>query len=90
MYDHNQNINTCLRGSSWPWSYGSWIYNYRLCNQCLSPLTLWVRILLRRWILDTTLCDTVCQWLEETRSINKIDCYEIVEILLKVALNTTI
>jgi len=27
------------------WSYGSWIYNY-LCNQCLSPLTLWARILL--------------------------------------------
>ena len=27
-------------GSSWSWSYGSWIYNY-LCNQCLSPLTLW-------------------------------------------------
>jgi hypothetical protein len=23
--------------------YGSWIYNY-LCNQCLSPLMLWVRI----------------------------------------------
>jgi len=21
----------------WPWSYGSWIYNY-LCNQCLWPL----------------------------------------------------
>jgi hypothetical protein len=30
---------------SWSWSYGSWIYNY-LCNQCLSPLRLWVRILL--------------------------------------------
>jgi hypothetical protein len=29
------------QGSSW--SYGSWIYNY-LCNQCLSPLTLWVRV----------------------------------------------
>jgi hypothetical protein len=29
---------------SWSWSYGSWIYNY-LCHQCLSPLTLWVRIL---------------------------------------------
>jgi hypothetical protein len=28
-------------GPSWPWSYGSWIYNY-LCNQCLSPLMLWV------------------------------------------------
>jgi hypothetical protein len=26
------------------WSYGSWIYN-SLCNRCLSPLTLWVRIL---------------------------------------------
>jgi hypothetical protein len=24
------------------WLYGSWIYNY-LCNQCLSPLKLWVR-----------------------------------------------
>jgi hypothetical protein len=29
-----------------PWSYGSWIYNY-LCNQCLSPLMLWVRISIR-------------------------------------------
>ena len=37
-------INTTLfliMGSSWLWSYGSWIYNY-LCNQCLSPLKLWV------------------------------------------------
>ena len=42
-------------GSSWSWSYGSWIYNY-LYNQCLSPLTLWVRILLRWGVLDT-LCD---------------------------------
>jgi hypothetical protein len=23
-----------LKGTAWPWSYGSWIYNY-LCNQCL-------------------------------------------------------
>jgi hypothetical protein len=29
--------------ASWSWLYGSWIYNY-LCNQCLSPRTLWVRI----------------------------------------------
>jgi len=28
------------------WWYDSWIYNY-LCNQCLSPLKLWVRIPLR-------------------------------------------
>jgi hypothetical protein len=27
---------------SWLWSYGSWIYNH-LCNQCLSPLKLWVQ-----------------------------------------------
>ena len=33
------------------------------CNQCLSPLTiLWVQIPLRRGVLDTTLCDKVCQW----------------------------
>jgi hypothetical protein len=32
-----------------------WRYNY-LCNQCLSPLMLWV-ILLRRGLLNTTLCD---------------------------------
>ena len=51
---------------SWPWSYGSWIYNY-LCNQYLSPLTLWVRIPLRRGVLDTTLCDKVCQWLATGR-----------------------
>jgi hypothetical protein len=44
----------------WSWSYGSWIYNY-LCNQCLSPLMLWVRISIRERC--TTLCDKVCQWL---------------------------
>ena len=42
------------------------INNY-LCNQCLSPLTLWVRILLRRGVLDTGLCDKVCQWLATGR-----------------------
>jgi len=35
------------QGPSWTWSYGSWIYNY-LCNWCLSPLMLWVRIPLRK------------------------------------------
>ena len=44
------------------WSYGSWIYNYQ-CNQCLSPLTLWVRIPPRQGVLDTTLCDQVYRWL---------------------------
>ena len=39
-----------------------WIYNY-LYNQCLSPLTLWFRIPFMWSVLDTTLCDNVCQWL---------------------------
>ena len=44
----------------WSWSYGSCIYNY-LCNQCLSPLTIWVWIPLMWGVLDTILCDKVCQ-----------------------------
>ena len=44
-----------IEGPSWSWSYASWIYNY-LYNQCLSPLTLWGRIPLKRGVLDTTLC----------------------------------
>ena len=47
--------------------------------------------------LDTALCDKVCQWLMTglwfslvtmVSSINKTDCQDITEILLKVALNT--
>jgi hypothetical protein len=46
---------------------------------------------------DTTLCDKVSQWLATGRwvspgtpvySTNKTDCHDIIEILLKVALNT--
>ena len=33
-----------------------------MCNHCLSPLKLWVLIQLRRGVLDTTVCDKVCQW----------------------------
>jgi hypothetical protein len=45
---------------SWSWSYSSCY----LCNQCLSPLKLWVRIPLMGCVLNTTLCDhQVCQWL---------------------------
>jgi len=43
----------------WSWSCCSWVYDY-LCNRCPSPLTLWVHIPLRRGVLDTTLCDNVC------------------------------
>ena len=41
----NQLLNNTLlrsKGPSWSLSYGNWIYN-DLCNQCLSPLKLWVR-----------------------------------------------
>ena len=90
---------TCLdfgtdAGPSWPWSYGSWIYNY-LCNQCPSPLMMWVWLPLR--MRCTTLCDKVCQWLATGRwfspctpvsSTNKTDRHDITGILLKVALNT--
>jgi hypothetical protein len=56
-----------------------WIYKYLYCL-CLSP-----------GIIDTTLCDKVCQWLATgpmVSSINKTDRHDITEILLKVALNT--
>ena len=75
-----------------------WIYNY-ICNQCLSLLSLWVWIPLRWDVLDTSLCDKVCQWLATGRwfslctpvsSTNKTDCQDITEILLKVALNPEI
>ena len=74
----------------------SWINNY-LCNQCLSSLPLWVRIPLRRGVLDKTLCDKVCQWPATGRwfsqgppvsSTNTTDRHDITKILLKVVLNT--
>jgi hypothetical protein len=62
-------------------------------------LTLWVCIPFRRGVLDTTLCDKICQWLAcqtgrwfsprtLVSSTNKTDHHNITEILLKVALNT--
>jgi hypothetical protein len=65
------------QGSSWSWSHGRWIYNY-LCNQCLSPIKLWVRIPFRRCVFDTTLCDKVYS----VSSTNKTDRGYIIEILL--------
>jgi len=37
------------------------VYNY-LCNRCLSPLILWVRLSLRARC-RTCICDAVYQWL---------------------------
>jgi hypothetical protein len=72
------------QGLSWPWTNGSWIYNY-LCNQCQSPLMLWDLISIRARC--TTLCDKICQWGPPVSSTKKTDCHNIPEILLKVALN---
>jgi hypothetical protein len=85
------NLSMIGEGPSWPWSYGRWIYNY-LCNQYLSPLTLKVWIPFSRGVLDTTLCDKVCQWLATARwyslgtlvsSTNKTDRHDIVKIDVK-------
>jgi hypothetical protein len=43
----------------------SYSVGWFLCNQCLSPLALWVRIPLSQGVLDTTLCDKVYQWLAQ-------------------------
>jgi hypothetical protein len=91
-----KNLLVLYRGLLWLWSYGSWVYNY-LCNQCLSPLMLWVQISIRAKC--TTLCDQVCQWLSLVTgrwfslgtlvsSTNKTDHHDITELLLKVVLNT--
>jgi len=64
-------------------------------NKCLSPL----QFESRSWqgVLETTLCDKVCQCLAASQwfspgtqvsSTSKTDCQDITEILLKVVLNT--
>ena len=79
-------------GSSWPSSYGSWIYNYP-SNPCLLLLMLWVRISIRA--MCATLCDKVRQrlatgwWFFQdppVSSTNKTDHHDITEILLEVIL----
>ena len=71
--------------------------NHYLCNQCLSPQMLWVRIPFMAIQLDTKLCDKVCQGLVTGRwfspgtpvsSTNKTDRHDITNILFKVTLNT--
>ena len=73
-------------------SNGSWIYNY-LFNQCLSPIMLWVWILLMA-------NNYVIKFVSDLRQVggfslgtpvystNNTDSHDINEILLRVALNT--
>ena len=76
---------------SWLRSYGIYLYSC-LCNQCVSPLRFCVRD-----VLDTTLCDKVCQCLVTGRwfspstlisSTNTTEHCDVTAIVLKVALNT--
>ena len=57
-----------------------------LCNQCLSPLMLWVQFSIRARC--TTLCDKICQWLATGQWFSPGSSPNKTEILLKVALNT--
>ena len=93
LYEKNWYNFNVAGGPSWSLLYGSWINNY-LCNQCLSPLKLRVLIPIRARC--TTLYDKVYQWLTTWRwftlgppvsSTNKTYLHDIIEILLKVALN---
>jgi hypothetical protein len=65
--NQKQTICLCFYHFSRPWSHGSWIYDY-ICNQCLSPLKLWVRTPLRKGVLDTTLCDKIW-WVYNTQML---------------------
>ena len=47
-----------------------------VCNQCLSLLKLWVRILSWWCILDTTLCDKVCQWFSPGTSVSSTNKFD--------------
>ena len=98
----------CVQCYQCLWIAHSWLpVRYRLFvkqiihsilhNRSISPLTLWVRIPLRRDILVTTLCNEVCQWHKTGQwfspgslvfSTNKTVGHDIAEIFLKVALNT--
>jgi hypothetical protein len=95
------NISLYIRlflGPLWLWSYGSWFYNY--LGYAISAYHHWYcefESWSGRGVLDTTLCDKVCQWLAKGQwfssgplvsSTNKTDHHDITEILLKVALNT--
>ena len=65
------------------------MYNY-LCNQWLLPLKLWVKILfieysIQHYVIKWPLTGW---WISPISSINKTDCHNITEILLKKELNT--
>jgi len=79
-----------ILSSLWFLTGPSWIYI--LPMQSVPITTKVVSLNLpSRGVLNTTLCDKVCQWLatgQWVSSTNKTDRCDLTEILLKVALNT--
>ena len=74
-----------------------WWLDLQLPMQLVPIITNIVPIPLRRGVVNTTLCNKVCQWLAAGRwfslgtpvsSTNKTDNHDIIEIFLKMALNT--
>jgi len=77
--------NHCLS----PLTLTLWVWKTRDLELTMqSPLASWVRIQLRRGVLDTTLCDKVCprltvgRWFSLVFSSNKTYHYDITELLL--------
>ena len=67
----------------------SWIYNY-MCKRCISPLKLWVWILLMARCTQYNKCHAADQWFSpgtKVSSTNKTDRHDITEIFFKVTLN---
>jgi hypothetical protein len=76
--------------------FDGWIFNY-LCISAYHHYRCEFEPRSWRGVLDTILCDKICQWLATgwwfspgtpVSSNIKTDCHDITEILLKVALNT--
>ena len=89
-------MNLYLRGLSWLWSYG-WGFTITAAISAYHHLSFEFEPRSWRGVLDTILCDNVCQWLAagqwfspstHVSSTNKSDRLNITEILLKVELNT--
>ena len=68
-------FNQSFITESCPWWCNSWIYNY-VCNQCLSPFVLWVRILIREvynsmWSSLAVTCDRSVVFSESSDFLHK-------------------
>jgi hypothetical protein len=81
------------------WFQSRFLHYFFVCENKWNKIYFPVVFEIRSWqgVLETTLCDKVCQWLAkgqwfstgtQVSSTNKTDPHDITEILLKMALNT--